>query len=1223
MARIYDPYSFHATIAFVSWAGLAREQKLEIDVEDVPPTVQLRWMVNSTIGLSSEPFVVWDRRARAELGEVEVRPLGGEGWTSSILPEPMVTVEVDITPDNDGDTVTLSGYVDYPSATTLAVATSDIGYGSTTLQVRASGIRQFIATGGTVTAVRGESVAHALADRWDVVEVVGLPVDDSWSGTTYRLGEQGLVSSPTSPPDAAVGRLKRGLAPFGWRPVTSTYRPVPPWEPCDPSSYVAEMQAPDGILALSQALFADGVPPDAQIAIKPILPVDPPQSRGQTARGVSTAGVPLLGTLLVGPGNDSAAALGLGFGTAYPVGERPSQVVGFAGTDVMVTALYPSGIAGDGNEVEYAVVLPIPHTMHQPPSAPTGLTAERAGLLLPATDTAAWTETIRLNFARVLPSVSLERPSVGALARYPDFPGPAELALEPDPAGGWRSLLLAPRPSPNAGQIALVDSVNTDLPIDLSARTIGHAVAVADVYGTWSAWADVSYSSGAPPYPIPQVVSVRPETSYSGSTSCPASITSDVVIDWQTRTPAEIVLRVAVCPVAYAGAPLPGGVGPFGVPAGCRLDSYTLSQSGGLLAPSPPDLDIEVEYLTADGSDRVQPSDPGFPEIMSSHPGGSRRYRITVSDLWLDFAATAHYAVAIWAQELTTVPGAPWGEPAAVPVVGYVSSPVPPVVSFTAPPTVPLGSIPDADNISHVTVSTAGITGATAVSVWSVSESRLFRASPPQTTPGTDLPSRYQAMQAAYDSLGDSAAKRAPFTRYGTYPAGTTSVDVSLPRGSREITLFAVTAVNAAGVESAWPASHSGLQAATAPATAAPTMPVVSASLDAGGTTFSVTMSAQSRLPIISFEIYATRVADAAASVGSMGPPLQVVTATAVPAPSGTPLPPAGHTYSAVAAGLPVGSGWRPLRLRVVAVPAAKDDATGTFGLRSPASPVFQLFAPPPTPPDLSALTVHGWGTGDGVRVAFSSGLPLDVGSVRVVARAGGSVLFDGGGRLAGLPRVELPAASPPAGASSGVVVRGTSSGGVFPYEAWFERPDEGTAVATEVIMRDALGRVSVRSVTVPGGTIDPPVITVNWLWRSGPYLLSEWTTDTPPDDGTGACLLTITGAGTRLSWPIGTRVMHPIGTRFAFELPDRLEFTDRPELWPVTRPTVSETFRMPDIRDYATGGLRPVDVDVVRRLEDGVMLYTCAVRISAPGSMTLTITTPAGQTGTARLDYS
>ena len=1199
MTRIYDPYAFHATLAAIDWAAVGRARNQPVDAK---PVVQLRWLPSQDQGVPPAPFVVSTRLPTFTFDEVGTSMVAGDGFVASVLAEPYVTVEVDIDPDNAGSTVTLLGFAESPQLESLVAVASETAPGPVTLRIRGSGIRQFVVSGGTATAVRGESVRAALADDWTVHETVGLPVDDAWNGSTYPLDKQGIAGSEQPPTDAALDRLRRGLAPIGWPGQTATARMVPPWQPPDPERFLAGPAA--AMVAQARPLFDAGVEPWQQDAIRPTRAVTAPTSRGRTAGGASNATVPLLGALLVTAGNEATAALALGFGTAYPLDllTNPTLARGQRFPDFLVVATYPDG-------TELAVVLPWPGQAAQAPGAPTHLTIQRAGLLTPATAVAPWLETLRADFDRVPTSVALERPSVGALARYdPADVVPAGIVQPFDAeVDWWPPQLLAARPSPDDGRVALTDPLGAELPIDLSPHTSAHAVAVADVYGLWSGWSDAQHAGAAPPYPIPQVVAVHADASYAGSATCPTALSADLVVDWQARTPVMLELRIALCPVAYPGAPLPAGAGPFGVPAGCTLLTESLGVTGSKLVPSSGAL--AVSYLSADGTRTVTADDPS----TRSADGDSRRYRLTVAGTSLDFGAGDHWAVAMWARELTTVPAAPWGDVAAKPVVGYAGSPVPPVAVFTALPAVPLGSLPDADGASHVHVSTAGVVGATSVTVWSVAESRLRRAAnlPEQADRHDTLPQRYAALKAAYDGL-PGATRRSVFTRYATYPAGTQGVDVTLPRGSRDITFYAVTAVNGAGVESAWPASSAGLQAAAGPRTVAPTMPVVSAELAADGMSATITLSARCALPIASFELYATRVAAAASDVASMGPPVLVV-----PVPPGTPDPvprPPGALAAVTVPAFPVTPDWRPLRLRAVAVAARSDDDTGTYGVRSVASPVAVLANPPAVAPDLSALTAHGWGTaGTGVRVEFTSALPPSAGTVTVQATASGTSVYTASAALAGLAvvdlaAVDLPGATPPTGAATGVLVAGARTAGVTTYEAWFPRPSEGSALDVEVVLRDARGRVSVRHATVAAGAIDPPRITVVLSRVAAPYLLATWTTDTPADDGTGPCVLTVSGSGGRIFRP-------PIGLGGG-------RFPIRPPFpWPPPRVSVSASFPMTTIRD-ASSPLMPVAVDVVKTISGGRTTYTAAVRVPAPGSMTLSIATPGGQVGSARITF-
>ena len=1195
MPRLFDPYLLQASGALIYWERVAAANGQGDVAGTLPqvPQLHLRWMVSAAAGIAPEPFGVWVRLDQDKPAAVGAAPFFTDSYLAYLLPEPMLTVEVDATPADPAQPMMLSGYGGVPSADMLIAAESFTSAGPATLRIRAGGIWAFTLSNGSLSAVRGASVAAALAGQWELIEVAGLPVDATWAGSGYSAIAQGLTTALTDPGSAAGQRLSRGLAPLGWAPLTETGRPVPPWQAPNPASYVTQTQ--QSLLSQALPLFAPGVPPSAQAAIQPSFQITGPATAAGTAAGASQAAVPLQGVLLVAAATDPAAALALGFGTAYPLAGGPEV----GQRDFMITARYPNGHLGDGTDEEYAAIVPWPVELHVAPGAPTGIAAERAGLLTPADPASPWRETIRLSFDRVPPSLALDRPVSASLAAYPAAPGPASLLVDQDPAtGGYSTLTLAARPAPNQGQVALVDAQATELPLDLSARTLGHAVAVQDIFGLWSPWRDVSYTAGAPGYPIPQVVAARLDTSYAGSTTCPATFAADVLVDWQVRTPQTLELRAVLCPVPYPGADLPPGTGPYAAaPPGCVRQDLALSFSGDLLLPPQPL--VGVEYLAADAQSTVDPAAPGFPANMHGDHGDARRYRVTVTGLTLDFAASPHYAVAVWAREQPTAAPALWGDVAAQPVVAGAGSPVPPVVSFAAPPAVPLGSMPDADTSSHVRVQTGGIAGAATVTLWSVTETALRAAAglDPHPDRHLTLPDRYLGLQQAYDGL-PASRRRAVFTRYATYDPSLAEVDVTLPRGSTQIHLFAVTAVNAAGVESAWPGSHAGLQAGAAPRLVRPTAPELSAAPHLGAGAVDITVSARCPLPITAFEIYATRVAAAAVDAGSMGPPLQVVPVAVPPADDGAP---GGPLASVSVAPIAVTEDWRPLHLRAVAVPARVDDATGTYGARSAASPVACVTVVPSTAPDLSALTVNGWGPVDtGISVLFASAAPLAATpygphllavTARNAAAPADPPLF---ASRQPLPAISRDTGTPPAGAAAGVLVRGDRSAGSTPYGAWFTRPDLSVVLAIEVVLTDPLGRVSVRNYQVPDGLLDPPTVSIDNAQPVAGLLVVRFSTDAPASDSTGPYTLDVTAARRRVFPPFPPFPPPPV--------------------------VLHARFSLPDIRAAGTGPPQPVDIDAVRDgSAGGITSYTVAARMAPPAVVTLTVTTPRGLTGTAR----
>jgi hypothetical protein len=405
-------------------------------------------------------------------------------------------------------------------------------------------------------------------------------------------------------------------------------------------------------------------------------------------------------------------------------------------------------------------------------------------------------------------------------------------------------------------------------------------------------------------------------------------------------------------------------------------------------------------------------------------------------------------------------------------------------------------------------------------------------------------------------------------------------------------------------------------------------VPELSAAPHLGAGAVDLTVSARCSLPITTFEIHATRVAGAATDVGSMGGPLQVVSVTDPPVEDGAP---GGSLWTASVSGLPVAEDWRALLIRAVAVPAAADGDTGTYGARSAASPVASVSVPPSAPPDLSALTVDGWGAGDaGVSVQFDSSAPMVVTPygphvLTVTARDGAAAasdppLFSARGPLAAIP---IDPTTPPGGADAGVLVRGNRTGGRTPYAAWFVRPNLDTVVAIEVVLSDPLGRVSVRNYQVPSGLLDPPTVTILDARALAGFLLVRFATDAPASDSTGPYTLDVTAAQQRILWP------HVPFGRIDLPITDALT-PPVPHVGPISpflpmppfppRVVLHAQFSLPDFRTAALDPLQPVDIDAVREGTDGgITTYAVSARMVPPAVVTLAVTTPRGLVGTAR----
>jgi len=229
MPRLFDPMSLHARGALIDWGRLADSlgKGQAAGALAGKPQVHLRWLVSGAVGIPPEPFVVWARAGQDKPVAVGSFSLFLDGFRAEVLPEPMLTLEVDATPDNPGEPMVLWGFGSVPSVASVNAMQSIATAGPATMRIRAGGIWAFVLWHGSIDAVRGASMAAALEDKWERVEFVGLPVDATWGGTIYSSAPQGLVASPVDPTTAAADRLRRGLAPLRGRmrrPTASAFR---------------------------------------------------------------------------------------------------------------------------------------------------------------------------------------------------------------------------------------------------------------------------------------------------------------------------------------------------------------------------------------------------------------------------------------------------------------------------------------------------------------------------------------------------------------------------------------------------------------------------------------------------------------------------------------------------------------------------------------------------------------------------------------------------------------------------------------------------------------------------------------------------------------------------------------------------------------------------------------------------------------------------------------
>lgn len=1128
--RIAGTWLFRAEAMQLNWVAVLDAQRAALSranpqlakqqwpAGDVAEQLRLRfgdihlwWACSADLGAPRAPFTVW-ARARDDKSDPTTAVKSRQFWTDLDTGAPLndfgglevavATIAWDPVDPGQPSRVELYRAAGEP-ADLVAVAAMPAGSGNPTVAtVRCSGATSFRLFNGSVIGVRARTLDDVVNDQgWVAIETVGLPCPQPWEGTDYDTSDQGLRGAEMAPFDAAVERVTRGMPPLGWLPVTQTGRLAPPWVQPDPYGVVKDVAKT--LLPEIEPIYAAGVPESEQAAIVEQRDVDGPNQDGTRFSSVGTTATIRPWSLLALPSQtDPVAHFATGFGTTYGRGTK-LPLDGWPdieqAVDFMVTADYsslPWPWSTKGTVAAYAPQVG-PHAQTAPP---TGLASERAGLVGPMQPDLAWRESVRVSWDRLPVTAALGRVTAGVLARYETTASQAEsLAPERD-SGGTRPLALTAdgaEGEANHDRHAFVDG-GAVIPIGSGGRSVGYATALVDTHGIWSPWRDVAYVGDEPGPQSPRLISAAFTSAWSGTPgACPSSVHLEAAVDWRERRPTLLRGTAVFYPMGGPTSPPPGWgwttaadgtkrlvpistdrVDPVTPePSGCFRRDFRLDfpLTSGIPSDNPAPTGCAVSCLSADGT-----------EVVTAGPGqgdGGRRYALTVDVPMLDWTATGRWGVAIWLQSELAVGTSPtgWVPPASAPPATTVAaSPVPiQPLPPPAPPGVPLGSTPDAQGRSHVTVQWSLPSGAPVrySTIWECSESALLQRAGRPLRSDTDAPGvRLAALWALYDSMS-ATDRRAAFRRLREVDAADgTSADVALPKGSTDIHLFTVTTQSMTGIESDWPsgggAPHLHLQAAIAPRLRRPAKPIARPSVHDDGTV-QVDLISASMIPVARFDIYATRSFEAARNRESMGP--AVASATGVDSGAKDPLT-QSPIYTATWTGtLP--AAWDEWYVRAVAKPVDTLPVEAVRGLTSDASEVSTLLVPPGGPPDLDVLTSEVWAPSHrGVVVRSSTSAPprsTPLGSHRLIWTVGTEAAE--GSALEAITQVaDLTTA--PAGTDTGTIPeRGARAAGRTPLALWFTRPVAADPIDVKLRLVDPLGRATERTITVPGWVPPPP----------------------------------------------------------------------------------------------------------------------------------------------------
>ncbi|ENO88317.1 hypothetical protein [Thauera linaloolentis] len=1088
--RIFDPQAFKGQGALITSRSLFNGmRKPPTDLSDRPLMVFLRWQSSPRIGMPVEPFKVWRRPAMPveesalEFDTNSVPLPDGSVCTAVTLSRPVMSLTLEIRADSSGAAghiVPLANGIG--SSHWLAVLPYQLApQGSNTIRFQAAYITGFLVLGrANVTACLGLPLGSAdkIGD-WKLVETVGLPVDQGqWSDLAHQSHgiKQGRVGAEMPAVDAAADRMSRGVNPFGWHQAFSSGDPAPAWSaPSAPALiHDAEMQLLPMLHKMMHLRAMD------QAAYTQDVQINPPENLG----GQHMSGEP--GKAVIAPltllqmavASDPLQAVMLGFGTGYVYEDLPPIVLGkmelfnepgVSDWDYMVTGLWRPKGAGNGDEVEYAALIPRPR-LAVPPPPPADLTADFLGHHQPVAPDAPWSAAVRLSW---------ERLALDNLSRTASFAvGRADLAQPGQHADAvMEKRISAP------GFLPIADAMNPNdlertrqsasdgyfpIPNDPGSVNARYGVATQTIFGVWSPWITVPFAKDQPAPETVQFVDATlvPTDPGPPATVCPAELRLEFVLDWRARRVASAEFRGRLFAAATRHDEPSSGLGLMPVAMQTSLTGASKAVKVTFAGDVPSVAGGSIIALNEQGNAEVAPGPA---------QGDSRRYRLTVPGFALDFAATPHIGLVLWGrvqERLAPMRLGAWSREK----LAYGSDPRARVTQVV--PIVPLTSLPDAAGEGHAHLSWAAQPAAAGYVLYTSNEFTILdRTGQPRAAPQATLSERLVAMKAAFDAVPDRNA----FTRVNDALLEVTSMDATIPRGSQAIHAWIVLPVSHGGIEGPWPSGarpSDALIVYAAPKIAEPAPPRIEARRVGQGDGFAARIRVETRPDAGAhprrIRLYRTRVADAARTLDSMGPPLAEISASSGPWLT-TPSDPAADGSIEVVTGTdtPPGS-WKYVWYRAVALADSLPER-GVLGGRSQASPAVPVLVPPAGPPPLSSLSLSWLGGGPGdVLAAFSSSVPtgetpLGPHSFEIEAMEQDRAEPVYRKRLA-LNQVETVA---PAAPDSGVWRTGDGQ-----YAFLLRRADVNHSASLTVRLIDPLGRATEQIAMIEAGAmLAPPIM--------------------------------------------------------------------------------------------------------------------------------------------------
>ncbi|MEO5653407.1 MAG: hypothetical protein ABIN79_04430 [Marmoricola sp.] len=1136
--RRVDPHMFMGVGALIDWAAVAKTQVLgKAESPDAvaerrklssTTSVQLRWAFKASMGYPRTPFTVWVRDRPREPKKISWKPTSGLYGAAILLDGAYAEVFVQLEVGPGGVALAFSGM---PFAAPI-VASAAVDPGTTTVRLTGPGMRVVtVPAGSQVTGVYG-SLAVQDDPSWRELEIVGLPGDGRTANATDLRAEQGMVDALTDPESAAYDRFRRGAPFYGWPDEVVAGVPAPTWSLADPSAIVQlfwKEMLEDFITMVDAGTSADQALMEFQRTI--ITPT------GEAAKATFNP----LTLLLYGGATDPLDALVTGFGTAYPWEGRlrdeefranVAMVINRGSADYMVTATFLDPLGG---EQEWAALILNPG-LPLPVPAPADLVAKVQGVSSPDSldrpyrpvVNISWdapTNLLPFHVGSLAPARRTTSPAGPVMALLQKRPGDSAL----QPIGASQSLIQPLRRSTS----------DATYPIDATVvpNAVRYSVAAQSIFGLWSAWSETGCEVSEPPVSSVPLTACRLDTQVQAG-PCPATLTCDVSWTWSARSPQRLEIVGRRFAQTWA-QDMPG-------PAAPPTADTMVAAGEGVLATLWFGLDGDITAVTH-GTGLSATAQHLSLDGLSIVPGplggrGTRRYRVSVSNLMLDFDTAGRWGLALWARGVEQRLPHRVGNFGSQPVVVSAADPRPPVLTAVHEDVV-LASMRDADGMHHADLRWPGLLGASSYRVYTCAESTLLSFhSRPQPRPDQSLAARLVVLRQLFADHPD----RRPFTRVGAAPLPGTSTQVTLPRGTKDIHLYLVLGVSVGEVESEWPSAADPSRgkrpwAFAAPQVVAPAAPQLEVTRVEGpggvGYAAGVRIVNPRGAPVQRVELHRVRVPEAAITLDTMGPPVAAIsgsgggyavspTPVVVPDPGAAPDPAmAGQAQSLgrVVGIDPVPGSWKPVIYRAVAW-GSGDATKGQYPGRSEPSVPRQVVVPPAGGPELSGPT-YSLPTAGSANALISTAttapvnttllgdhrLEAEVLLVSGAVRTPVPLLVDGGNAsVASWTLASLPTSAPTAPSSG--LYRDVTSGAATAVHLLVRRPDATASLAVRLRLTDPLGRMTEKLIDVPpgaAGSLPPDIVLPTVTKVIGGWILT-FKTSVPNSTADGPFMLDV-----------------------------------------------------------------------------------------------------------------